>query len=386
MARSLKKMGLLFATCLFPTLVFAQVTINGFVSAGGGTADGDIVDAGGNIDGYDDDWTFSADNILGIQISSPLGDNLSATGQIVADGLTEGEGDEKYDAEVSWAYISYTFNDQVTGRVGRFRAPLYLYSDYLDVGYAYHWIRPPGEVYSLPFSSVDGIDVVYNSFLGDWDSTVQVYAGSVDDGTDDNEFEMRNFVGVAWTLGYDWLTLRASYHEADLTFIDLNEQFETLATGLDAVFGAGAGDDFNITEEHFYFIEFAAKAEVGDLLFVSEYTSLNADSGPLSEESESWYASVAYRFGAFTPHFTYSETNNDPFPVTSGLPTGVNDGLLATANATAEGVAANGDGETSILGVRWDFAPSAAFKLEYHDVEANEVDGDLINFVFDIVF
>lgn len=59
------------------------------------------------------------------------GENLSVTGQLVARGDTS-------EVKAEWLYLSYQFNPNLRINVGRQRMPLFLYSDYMDVGYAYH--------------------------------------------------------------------------------------------------------------------------------------------------------------------------------------------------------------------------------------------------------
>src|SRR5690554_1809192 len=105
----------------------AEIQWNGFLSVGGGmTFDDDEAFAG-----YDNDLSFAPDSILGLQASSDLGENLSVTGQLVARGSTS-------DVKAEWLYLSYQFNPNLRINVGRQRMPLFLYSDYMDVGYAYH--------------------------------------------------------------------------------------------------------------------------------------------------------------------------------------------------------------------------------------------------------
>jgi len=76
--------------------------------------------------------------------------------------------------------LSYEINDSTQINAGKLRIPFYRYSDFLDVGYAYPWARPPQTVYNLVFSTFDGLSIVNNHTIGDWDSTVQAVYGSYD--------------------------------------------------------------------------------------------------------------------------------------------------------------------------------------------------------------
>ena len=82
-----------------------------------------------------------------------LGDDWAVTTQFVA------RGSNAWDLEAEWAYISFDASDERRLLFGRQRAPFYMYSDFLDVSYAYHWIKPPSGVYSLPFDVFDGINL-----------------------------------------------------------------------------------------------------------------------------------------------------------------------------------------------------------------------------------
>lgn len=153
----------------------ADIQFNGFLSVGGGLIDTDKRD----YEGFDDSLSFDTDTVFGLQTSSQLSDNLSATGQIVS------RGSDGYEAEIEWAFLTYQMNDELQIRMGRLRAPFFSFSDFLEVGYAYPWIRPPVEVYgNVPFNGVAGIDAIYTQNLDTWDLTWQGYLGRFRDDVD----------------------------------------------------------------------------------------------------------------------------------------------------------------------------------------------------------
>src|SRR5688572_290231 len=155
---------LLLTGLVVPFNVMATPEVSGFISAVGGYA------MERPTLGYDaDNLTFERDSLLGLQISDRLGEKISATGQLLA------RGSDNYNAEVTWAYLTYEFSSATQFRMGRLRTPLFFYSDFLHVGYAQHWISPPEEVYGLPFDSVNGMDLNYMFSLGRTDAKVQMY-------------------------------------------------------------------------------------------------------------------------------------------------------------------------------------------------------------------
>jgi hypothetical protein len=130
----------------------AEVRINGFASivAGKTFSEGTDNTSAGSAKGestfqadqptqgtYDSTLDFKPDTVYGLQFTADLGDKLSVTGQLT------GAGGEDFETKVTWAYATYELNENWTVQAGRQRIPLFFYSDFLDVGYAYHWMRPP---------------------------------------------------------------------------------------------------------------------------------------------------------------------------------------------------------------------------------------------------
>ena len=212
--------SLLAASIALATAASAQAAdmrINGFISVGAGMtlSEGDnpsnsdgkaTFTADSPTDGiYDDNIDFKPDSIYGIQVSSNLGQGLSVTGQIT------GAGGEDFEAKVSWAYISYELNDEWTINAGRQRIPFFFYSDFLDVGYAYHWMRPPTET-QVAVDTIDGLQFTWQGAMGDWDSRVQLFGGSSEADTEaTGTLGLDNTLGAVFYASNDWLQLRATY-------------------------------------------------------------------------------------------------------------------------------------------------------------------------------
>jgi hypothetical protein len=165
--------------------------------------------------GYDEEDLTLNKNLLGLQITGQVADKLTATAQFIARSGSD------YEVNSEWAYLTWQASDNSKVRVGRLRTPFYMYSDFLDVGYSYAWITPPQEVYYLPFNNVDGIDYYTTAVIAGFDTSFQAYFGSFDDelslGGSTSAAKTRNQMGIAATLGKNWWTLRAAYHQADLS-------------------------------------------------------------------------------------------------------------------------------------------------------------------------
>ena len=374
-----------------------DININGFFSAGAGIAsfdDDEEADSGALLRGYEENITFNQETVFGLQISTTINDKLSLTGQLVAQGI-----ESDYTVDAAWAYASYEASDDLTLRIGRFRTPFYLYSDYLEVGYAYHWITPPEESYSLPFDSIDGFDALWEFPINKVDTSIQFYAGSLEDefgGDNPVETEVRNQYGIVLSLNYDWLTLRGSAHSAESSFTNFGDviidsetgaTIDDLANILRASGFATTADDLYVEESDFSFVQFALKVDWNNILFVTEATSFDSDAKVIGQTHRQ-YATLGYTMGDFMVHATYSEADDDYSGIADDIPVtddGSTDGLIAAVDAISNSL---GDkSKTRTFGIRYDFSPGAAIKLEWSEIEDDlGADGSLVRFAIDTVF
>lgn len=377
----------------------ADIQWNGFLSVGGGmTFDDDETFAG-----YDNDLSFAPDSILGLQASSDLGENLSVTGQLVARGDTS-------EVKAEWLYLSYQFNPNLRVNIGRQRSPLFFFSDYVDVGYAYHFQRPPTSIYLSPINSLDSVTLLYDRYMGPVEAKLQLFGGSYSendikiadvDGTLD--LEANDMFGGALTLTYnDWLTLRTSYTQAKITLggsgyaaVD-NIRKKAQDTGYSDIAKA-------FTEEVDYTFKGVALAiDHNNYLLVAEATERHLEQ--VDQKQKSYYITAAKRFGILTPYVTVerSETRNNksrlhqgvtvpPITDPDNLPT---EALLA---GFVQGYMNSTDRNEYLysVGMRYDFHPSAALKVQYTHVDdqrddnllgVTSRDANLLSFSIDTVF
>lgn len=124
-------------------------------------------------------WELDQESLVGVQIKKEFLPNLSATVQLVSRAHNPNQGATP---TVDWAYGSWspTKDSPWTFQLGRFRIPLYYYSDYLYIGYAYPWVRPAPDVYGWPIYAYDGVNVSYKHQIGnsDWAATGQLWYGN----------------------------------------------------------------------------------------------------------------------------------------------------------------------------------------------------------------
>jgi hypothetical protein len=194
---------------------------------------------------------------------------------------------------MEWAYLKHTFDNDITVRGGKLRVPLFMYSDFIDVGFAQPWVRPPSETYSqVPFSSYVGADIAYDIEFSESVISLQAFGGEsrsiVDREVNGANLEFESNFGYMWgtsiAWNYDSLTLRGVYGT-------------TVANSNDPIYGQAIDD----SRSQFYGA--GLQYDNGDLLIISEYTSTEvAGEYP---DVDSYYVTLGYRFGNLMPYFNY---------------------------------------------------------------------------------
>lgn len=225
----MKKLGVLIggAALTYAAGTSAEVNFRGFGSIVAGKAFG--LDEGQEVLGYDDTWTFRDDSLVALQADADLEDGLSVTVQFIS------HGENDFQVETKWAYVTYEISDTLQVSAGRMQAPFYRYTDFLDVHYAYNWLEGPERVYGLRFPSYDGISFVHSTSLGPVDSTLQIIGGKLDTVSVIGDLPTRyeGLLGIAWQASWEWFTGRVSYLQADVSI----EQ----VPGLDGISAAYSG-------------------------------------------------------------------------------------------------------------------------------------------------
>lgn len=355
--------------------VYAQVQINGFLNVVGGYAS-----EREHLRYTAEELSFQPNSAFGLQVSSDVGEHTSVTGQFVTRGSSD------FQVEAAWAYMTHRVSDTSAFRAGRFRTPFFLYSDHLDVGYAQHWVTPPREVYALQFDSINGVDFSHQFPIGPLDAKLQLYLGSANDdfvteaNDEELELELREQLGIVGTLNYRWLTVRASFHQvsdftiANFTEIQLPAPLGSVAglraaiATVDDQHGLGPGaryvlNNLQVTDAAVEFAEAAIKLEWTRFFIVGEGSLLTFDHGPLAEQRRH-YLSMGTRTGDLTFYGSYARADDAEAELAASLPTiaGVTEGLSAALEGLTSSLMLVS--ETSTIGLRYDFEPGAAFKVE----------------------
>lgn len=385
-----KALTLSTLACAISFNAAAEVRINGFANLVGG-----ITSSNDTLYGYDDKFSFSEDSLFAIQISGDINDKMSATGQIVA------KGEDDYDPEFTWAYMSYDVNDNVTVSLGRFRIPLFRYSASLDVGYSYHWITPPQSVYDVTFNNMDGARIDYSTYAGDWEYRAQLALGAMDQtlisqtSGEPTQNKLENFVTASFEAQRDWLTLRAIYARADNTFA--LTAFEPWYAVLTAAGFGDLAEGIRVEDDTGTFFGLGVEVDKFDWFVSGEYTDTETEDS-FFPAATAYFVTAGMRVGKFTPHITYENFEweasfvEDAAAIPGGIlipfgPGGTNIELRDFSVGVLSGF--NTERDTISVGVRYDWSTNIALKLQYtqQDDDVNDAnDADLLRMAVNYVF
>lgn len=370
-------------------------SVYGFVNLGINYLDHDYV----TIESYEsgDPTFFEQDTAIGLQISKPLTERTQATVQ----GIARAEND--YAVETSLAFLSHALTDSTELRAGRLRVPFFYYSEFLDVGYAYNWVSPPSDVYSIPFDDYDGVDITHRFSLGNHDAQVQINSGrrhkDIELFGEDYESELDQINGISLTLFSGDFTHRIGYQQTSMNLelqtqandavklatltalqqgtnplLALGQAQQALATAgyrrvdiaqaMADIIGTANGigedviEDFTLEDKLTRYFNLATTYDNGDYSFVLEGTYLNYETG-LLVDNFAWLASAAKRFNDLTIHATYSASRDR----VDGGEKGQLQKLLSL----------QGEDDSVTLGMRYDLDAATALKFEvtHHDEETN---------------
>lgn len=300
----------LAAICLAATPAFAleqgEHRFNGFGTVGfthlGGEDDGRSYGVQGQTN---DSWRGDQLSKFGAQLSYGITDTLGVTVQATAKAQQD-----EWKANLEWAYLSLQANDQLMLRAGRLRSPVYMYSESLDVGYSYPWLRLPDEVYSqVQVTNYEGVDAVYTMPLSYGSVTFQLAGGQAknrDYYAYDEQFDIDygKLFGASVSLASnDFGTLRIGYVEADIK------------TDISGTVDVGGGmmrtlSLLDLDKEKGKFTSIGYQYDNGTWVSSNEWTSRLIENDDM-ESIDSFYLMGGRRFGDFLPHLTYAQLDDN---------------------------------------------------------------------------
>jgi len=313
------------------------VHVSGFASGAFGIANNDAGYAG-----YDSDGSYHQDSLIGVQATFKPSKQLEATIQLVAKGELD------WAPKVTAAYLGYTFDNDVKLRAGKIRLPLFMLSDYLDLGYAQPWARSPEEVYGrVPISSFTGVDASYEIELDDSYINLQAFTGNEkmsDESSAGGVGNVEDMVGLVTTWNDDYWTVRASYTIATVKDVE----FPVVAYDPDTNQPITALPD--ITAESGSYASFGVRYEDENWLVMGEATQTRVD-GYFSD-SNAGYVTLGYHLNQVMPYVSLARLET--------VDNEERESLLSYPGASSLTYQRN----AYSVGTRWDIQPGLAMKFD----------------------
>ncbi len=386
MFRKYKTFYIIYIVLFFFNSMFAEglesLLIHGYGSVGGAYQKNHNILYRNSLNtdnGSRGNFSFETDSKMGLQLDIEPVEKLTFTLQGLA---SQNNANNKF-LSVEWANLKYKFSDEFDIRVGKMQLPAFMYSDVINLAYAYDWIRLPDMYSTIPFHSYRGVELNYNTDYEYFSIDLKLMHGKENDSikikeanTDvfkDSKVEVNDLYGIVLGISIEELKLRFAYTKFDFTLKnkqvdELLAQFNSL--GIPVI--TSSIDKYKINHTPSSYIEFGISYDFENAYILGEYMRLDSDS--FKSDTNSWYISTGYHFEQLTPFITYSKTtsksNYKDINIPIGSPPPVA-GVIIGANAAYANFTSKTkiDQDTTSLGVRYDLSDNLALKIQYDYVQ-----------------
>ncbi len=318
-----------------------------------------------------EDNGFLVDSRLGFQFSKEFFTHWDLVTQLVFKEKVN----NNVENSLEMAFVRYQFNSKWSVRIGRMVLDTFLLSDYRNVGFSYHWVRPPTEFYGwIPYSHYDGVKGSFE--LGDFDNylRVEAFAGKSDanvnvsygrDGASYNHVRASTIMGMGITWEKGDLSLRAYSSKFMISDeIAAIEELKAIAS-TDVVQSnwpqaQQIAQDYGLKNSTYRYHSLGLLWEPRTWMVQGELSEVSASSFG-TYGGQRGYVHVAHRFGPFLPHVSYSRSWDDTDYAYEPAPVAFEELEAQLMDNELSGVIKQ---YTISMGLRWDFASQKALKLQ----------------------
>jgi len=365
---------------IFHSLAHAEIEWSGYGSIVAGKVIGGEVDPSGEkefqVDLYDyafytEEFNFKPESMFALQARYDWGNNLTITGQLVAKGA------DNFRPELDWLYLTYNFSDDAYLMAGRRNLPMYYFSEYMEIGYAYPWIRPPANLYWWEITQFNGLTVAKSFNVGNWTLVLGAFAGSEeredieahdfwrergfyyfpDESAPDVSNYVKGSADVTWSdirginvnASNGWIDLRASYFE---THYETWGEYLVDPDRLPVRSTANA-----VTEFDLQFIGLSGSFDLNLATVVFDYNLVLYDDG------------YGFEFPTYLVIAIYNHATWQPYVGMSNAAGKLTKDYFGFGTGDAE------EHRMYTLGLRYNFHPSASLKIQYDDFNDNGLRG-----------
>lgn len=257
------------------------------------------IDMYGNInmisdEKYHDQYKMSG----GFQSRYQINDNMTITGQMhIREGLN-GHGRpsnslEDYDTELKWLYLDYSFENDITLRVGAFQFPVFKASETGDIEYTYTWTNEPLRTYGV-FGAEDfeGAEVLKKFSYEDYDFIAQLSVGEsktrlADGRGNSGSGDINSLIGLTLKTSHESFILNLGYLQAKADLASARKPVEI---------------DSNVS-----FNMYALESEIYMNNFTLKSGLIKSNLTNVFPEDLNYYTSLEYSYKDFTPYILFSK-------------------------------------------------------------------------------
>ena len=289
---------------------------------------------------YSDKPSFKPETVFALQATADVSQDLKFTGQYLTKGTDE------FETELDWYYLTFSGVEDWTFMAGRRNIPMYYYSEFSEVGFAYPWIRPPANLYWWQITQFNGVHASYDFEIGDLGNTITAFYG--------NEYSIDNkemlfydklfaatpaasSIDEIWTdiVGFNYSLVGEFF---DLRFVYFQNHRNRTTYHVDGTVTEMVPFDQT-------FMGFGGNVNL-DMFTILFDMNLVIYDNEVELEYPTWLVSLVYNIGKYQPYVVYSqadETHGDD-------PAGTNSWEQHF---------------TAGVGVRYNLSSSAALKVQY---------------------
>jgi hypothetical protein len=311
-----------------------------------------------------------------VQVTAKFNELVSATVQGVAYADLTGD----WKPHLDWAYVRVQPLQSLSFRAGYLRAPTFMYSDSIFIGYSNTWVRAPLEVYNLsPVYQIRGVDATWRTNLGAFSVTVNPYIGDGEVKLDSGDLDVPQWAGLATTVERGPFLARVGYSE-----LELGSSITALIPLVDALRGvpsafcgacSSEADHLEVDGTKVKNFSVGAQYDDGANFLAAEYASVDTGGNYVVPSRTGAYATYGRRFGGIMPYATYAISRRDEVTNSNAIPAvGPLAGLNAGVNASLSTGATDQDSYS--VGVRYEVPAFSVLKAALVKLQLDHIDAD----------
>lgn len=177
---------------------------------------------------FSEKMTAKSDTKAAVQADFKIDEQWSATLQVMGRAFTE------WNAKTEWAFVKYEFDEQLAFRAGRLRFPFYAYSEALDIGFVYPWVRPPMAFYVTSATNYEGVDATYRFATGNFTHEANLFVGGAGSATLPSGLKLNSedLFGGTYQIDYNALSLRVMAMQLDANASIVEDRIHYYASAL----------------------------------------------------------------------------------------------------------------------------------------------------------